>query len=119
MAAPSEWLDLTGKVAVVTGAGHGIGKAIAAALATAGASVIITDIDGATAEATAREIAGEGRVLDVTDSAAVEAFFAGGAARRGRLDILVNNAGVYRGYGGPIVDTTNEMWRGLMAVNLD
>ena len=119
MVAPADWLDLNGKVAVITGAGHGIGKAIAAALATAGASVIVADVDGASAEAAAREMGGEGRVLDVSDSTAVDAFFAETARRHGRLDILVNNAGVYRGFGGPIVDLTNEMWRGLMAVNVD
>lgn len=119
MAAPAAWLDLSGKVAVVTGAGHGIGKAIATALATAGASVTVTDVDGPSAEAVGREIGGEGRVLDVSVSAATDAFFADLIRAHGHLDILVNNAGVYRGFGGPIVDLTDEMWRGLMAVNVD
>jgi NAD(P)-dependent dehydrogenase (short-subunit alcohol dehydrogenase family) len=86
---------MTGRRAVVTGAGQGNGAAIARGLAAAGATVLVTDRDGAAAAATAAAIraaghAAEGMALDVTDEAACRAA----AERAGELAVLVNNAGV-------------------------
>ena len=116
---PAEWIDLSGRVAHVTGAAHGIGAAIAEALAAAGASVAVSDVDADGAEATAARIGGLAMALDVSDRAAVEAALDRTAGALGALDILVNNAGVYIGYGGPVRDITDEMWRKLWSVNVD
>ena len=97
MPSPDSAFRLDGKIALVTGAGRGIGRAIALALANAGAEVILNSRTPAELDAVADEIAGRGsraRVLpfDVTDSAAVRTAIGG----LSRLDILVNNAGVNR-----------------------
>jgi len=94
---PDNAFRLDGKIALVTGSGRGIGRAIALALANAGAEVILNSRTPAELDAVADEIAGRGsraRVLpfDVTDSAAVRTAIGG----LSRLDILVNNAGVNR-----------------------
>ncbi len=88
--------SLVGKVAVVTGAGRGIGRATAVALARRGARVAIGDVDGASAQDAARELGGGalGLALDVTDRPAFAAFLDGIESRLGPLDILVNNAGI-------------------------
>jgi NAD(P)-dependent dehydrogenase (short-subunit alcohol dehydrogenase family) len=119
MPTPAEWIDLTGRTAHVTGAARGIGAAIAQALAMAGASVMVSDIDGAGAERVAAEIDGAAMTLDVTDSDAVEEAMRQTAAQLGGLHILVNNAGIYQGYGGPVRDISNEHWQKLWQVNVD
>jgi NAD(P)-dependent dehydrogenase (short-subunit alcohol dehydrogenase family) len=88
--------SLTGKVVVVTGGARGIGRAIAAALVRKGARVTIADLDGAAAEATARELGAgaQGRALDVTDGAAFTALLDAVEREVGPLDVLVNNAGI-------------------------
>jgi len=116
---PADWIDLTGRCAHVTGAAHGIGAAIARALAAAGARVAVSDVNLNGAEATAAEIGGLAMQLDVGDRAAVDAALSRTAEELGSLDILVNNAGVYVGYGGPVRDITDEMWRKLWSVNVD
>ena len=113
------WIDLSGKVALVTGGGRGIGAGIARALHSCGARVAVCDIDAASAQLTAAEVDGYGFELDVADADAVDIAVAGVVERMGGLDILVNNAGIYRGFGGPILDMSNEVWQKLMAVNLD
>jgi len=90
---------LDGRIALVTGAGGGIGKAIALALATEGAWLEVTDIDVNAAEAVAAEIAlaggtARGSRLDVTDAGSVQAALEAIKSAYGKLDILVNNAGL-------------------------
>src|SRR5512137_2334787 len=91
--------DLEGKVAIVTGAGQGLGKWIALALADAGAAVLVAALHSETAEKTCSEIREMGRkstflAVDVSDAEAVKAMMATAEADLGGLDILVNNAGV-------------------------
>jgi NAD(P)-dependent dehydrogenase (short-subunit alcohol dehydrogenase family) len=88
--------SLTGKVAVVTGGGRGIGRALARALAAEGAIVAVGDLDGASAEAVAQELGGAhlGRALDVTDRPAYTAFLDEVERLLGPIDVLVNNAGI-------------------------
>jgi len=106
--------ELTGRVALVTGAGSGLGQGIALELAKAGAEVGIIDRDEAAAHATLalmNEAKGEGRayVADVTKRNEVDATWDAVANDFGHLDIVVNNAGV--SFVGPrIIDTTDEAW---------
>jgi 3alpha(or 20beta)-hydroxysteroid dehydrogenase len=90
--------DLTGKVALVTGAAGGLGAAVAAVLAEAGAHVVLGDSDLAGAARTAAQIGGTTRAveLDVRDAAQWARVTADIQAQHGRWDVLVNNAGVYR-----------------------
>lgn len=87
-------VDLQGKVALVTGAGRGIGQAIADTLSTNGARVVYSDVDLPAAEAAAERGGGMPLHLDVTDPDQVQASMAEVLRQCGRLDILVNNAGV-------------------------
>jgi NAD(P)-dependent dehydrogenase (short-subunit alcohol dehydrogenase family) len=88
--------SLFGRVAVITGGGRGIGKALALALAGEGCRVAIGDVDGAAAEAAAAELGGEavGLRLDVTDRPGFTAFLDEVERRLGPIDVLVNNAGI-------------------------
>jgi NAD(P)-dependent dehydrogenase (short-subunit alcohol dehydrogenase family) len=94
-------VDLTGKVAIVTGSGRGLGLAYAAELARAGASVVVNDVDQAVADAAVKTITGAGgtavaEVVPVGGSEAAQALVDRAVAEFGRLDILVNNAGILR-----------------------
>ena len=114
---------LSGQVAVVTGAAQGLGRGIAETLAARGAAVIIADLQREKAEAVAGALAGVGLTaaaarLDVTSTAAVDAFFAEVAQTRGRLDILVNSAGLGQNV-TPIVELGDEEWERVLNVNLN
>ncbi|MCX7047587.1 MAG: 3-oxoacyl-[acyl-carrier-protein] reductase [Candidatus Sumerlaeota bacterium] len=112
---------LTGKTALVTGAGQGIGRAIALKLAGAGADVIISDISEATATQTAADIAATGRkslaiVCDVSKMADCEAMFEKAYAAFPQIDILVNNAGITRD--NLFLRMKEEEWDLVIAINL-
>ncbi|MFO0294685.1 MAG: SDR family NAD(P)-dependent oxidoreductase [Rhodospirillales bacterium] len=112
-------LGLEGRVAIVTGAASGIGRAAARILAAAGAKVVAVDIDRAGLSATHAALGTGEHVaeeVDLADLAACESLIAGVAARAGRLDILLNVAGVLRRLEIDDVDATE--WRRLMDVNL-
>jgi NAD(P)-dependent dehydrogenase (short-subunit alcohol dehydrogenase family) len=118
-----EKYDLKGRVAVVTGAGQGIGLACAQALGEAGATVIVADLLDDRAEAAVKELTGLGlkaapAVLDVTKSAQVDEVAARVMKEHGPADILVNNAGVAKS-NVKAEDTSDEHWRFHMDVNLD
>jgi 3-oxoacyl-[acyl-carrier protein] reductase len=117
----SDVLSLTGRVAVVTGAGRGIGAATARLLAQAGAHVALVDRDAAGVTQTAEQIGvAGGEALpftnDVTDAFAVERTFDRVAEEWGRLDVLVNNAGTLRE--APLEDLTDDDFRDTLDVNL-
>ncbi|WP_030257033.1 SDR family oxidoreductase [Streptomyces violens] len=110
------------KVAVVTGAGSGIGRAVALTLAAAGWSVTLAGRRAKALEETAG-LAGEGAELlpiptDVTDPADVAALFSAARDRFGRVDLLFNNAGTF-GAPGPLEDLSYEDWRTVVDVNLN
>ena len=120
-AAQRSLFDLSGRVALVTGAAQGLGAAMATALATAGAHVILNDINEAPlkqrCEALAdRDLSVESAVFDVTDVPGVAAAIGDVARRCGRLDILVNNAGIAI-YGG-VDELAREDWDRVLEVNL-
>jgi NAD(P)-dependent dehydrogenase (short-subunit alcohol dehydrogenase family) len=106
--------NLEGRVALVTGAGAGLGQAIALEFSRAGAAIAVVDIDEGAARETAGLLAKEGAVCrtyvaDVADRVAVDSTWDQVASDLGHLDIVVNNAGV--SFVGPhIVDTTDEAW---------
>ena len=139
---------LNGKVALVTGAARGLGRAIAQRFHDEGTNVIVNDLDAKAAEGAAAAFGGVGLCADVSDSAAVNRMFERVATQFGRLDILVNNAGI-NGLdsrpqraaesrrvllaqaaelmaGGPVrthldftVTETDDDWRRMLAVHLD
>jgi NAD(P)-dependent dehydrogenase (short-subunit alcohol dehydrogenase family) len=111
-------INLTGKIAVVTGAGSGIGAATARLLARHGAKVHVADINGEAAAAVAREIGGGAtdHAVDVSRPEEVEALAKAVFDGDSRVDILHNNAGI--GHGGDIEQTTIEDWQRVIAVNL-
>jgi 2-hydroxycyclohexanecarboxyl-CoA dehydrogenase len=113
-------MEFAHKTAVVTGAGSGIGRATAQALAREGAHVIVADIDPAGGEATAgaiRQQGGQATYLpvDMTDPASIQDFAASVQAQCGAIDVLVNAAGW--GRTAPFVDGTPEFWNKLVALN--
>jgi meso-butanediol dehydrogenase / (S,S)-butanediol dehydrogenase / diacetyl reductase len=104
------------KIAVVTGAGSGIGAAISRTLAARGHHVVVTDLDEAAAARVAQEVDGEARGLDVTDDAAVAAVAEDVSARLGGIDVWVSNAGVSAMTG--FLDVSAEQLARTLAVNL-
>jgi len=110
-----------GKVALVTGAARGIGKAVALALAREGAGVVVTDVDVEGAQRVAQEIDGLGWKAqaiqaDVSQCEAVQQLVKQAVSHFGRIDILVNNAGIIRR--GTFLDHEPEEWDKVLSVNL-
>lgn len=114
-------MQLEGRTAIVTGAGRGVGEAIARAMAMQGASVLLGDLDREAVERTAESIRdsggnAQGFRVDVADGAEAEALTDEAVARFGSVDILVNNAGV--GLNKQFLETTVEDFDRVMRVNL-
>jgi NAD(P)-dependent dehydrogenase (short-subunit alcohol dehydrogenase family) len=113
-------VSFTGKQAIVTGAGSGIGAALCRALAAADADVVCTDIDGEAAARTAGTLTGPGTArsatLDVTNAAAVQDTVDEVVARAGRLDLMFNNAGI--AWGGDTELLTLNQWNAIIDVNI-
>jgi 3-oxoacyl-[acyl-carrier protein] reductase len=114
--------DLKGRVSIVTGGAGGFGKAIARRMMASGAAVELWDLDEASLNRAANELAGEGtkpgiRVVSVTDDAGVAHAVQACLRERGRIDILVNNAGIL-GEVKPIQDTDPANFRRVIDVNL-
>ena len=114
--------DLKDKVALVTGAGSGIGAAVAATLSGRGARVVLTDVDLAQAERRAADLRAQGAQalachLDVTEAASCQAAAAQAVAQFGRLDCAVNNAGVATPL-GKLAEIDPQEWSRQLAVNL-
>jgi pyridoxal 4-dehydrogenase len=107
---------LTDRVAIVTGAAQGIGKAIADKLAAEGATVVVADVNGEGAESAAPE-GGRGMQVDISSEESVQRMFAATLEGYGKLDILVNNAAIVPFKAWDEVDFAE--WRRIMAVNLD
>ncbi len=106
------------KVAIVTGAGQGIGRAIAEKLAAEGATVVVTDVDEGSARATAASIGGDAIAVhaDVTSRESVNAMVGQVHDRFGRIDVLVNNAGWDTA--GPFIESDPAVWDRVLQINL-
>ncbi|MBF6593989.1 MAG: SDR family oxidoreductase [Thermaceae bacterium] len=113
----SDVFSLDGQITIVTGASRGIGLEIAKAMRTAGAHIVVADIDAEVGPKSAAELGGDFVHTDVTDSASVKALVARVMAQHGRIDVLVNNAGVVRNT--PSEAVPDEEWRWVLSVNLD
>jgi NAD(P)-dependent dehydrogenase (short-subunit alcohol dehydrogenase family) len=107
---------LRGKVCIVTGAGSGIGQAIATLFAREGATVVVADIERGSAETVADKTGGAAYEVDVADEGATLGLAEWTEDRYGRIDVLVNNAGV-SGV-GDVEETTVELWEHVMRVNV-
>lgn len=113
--------ELNGKVALITGARRGMGKADAIALARAGAKVVITDISLEECQKVSDEIKSLGGdaiafKMDVADAKEVDEVFTKAVEHFGRLDILVNNAGIY--FSKPALEMTESEWQRMIDINL-
>jgi NAD(P)-dependent dehydrogenase (short-subunit alcohol dehydrogenase family) len=110
-----------GKISIITGGAHGLGRAIASRFAEEGAVVVVADVDMAGAEETVAAIAQSGgnaviAECDVTSRSSVEQLVAGVVAGHGRLDVLVANAGIAGG--GPFLSLGDDVWQRTLDVNL-
>jgi len=116
-----EGFDLSGRVAVLTGAGNGIGKATALTLAAAGATIVGGDIDADAVRATADEITAAGgtataRATDVTKRADVDALIDGAKSEHGRVDVVGNIAGVP--HNKLVAECSDDEFERILAINL-
>jgi 2-hydroxycyclohexanecarboxyl-CoA dehydrogenase len=109
---------LDGKIAIVTGAGQGIGRGIAEKLAAEGATVVVTDVNESTAKETASALGGSavGMHADVTSRESVDAMVGQVMQQLGRVDVLVNNAGWDKAV--PFVESDPADWDRVIAINL-
>lgn len=113
-------MKLTGKVAMITGGGGGIGAATARALAAEGAKVIVTDIVEANARVVAEEVGGDAYAHDVASEDDWKRIVAEVVDKYGQIDVLLNGAGVVGDLSnGAGLDTPLEEWRRVMSINLD
>jgi NAD(P)-dependent dehydrogenase (short-subunit alcohol dehydrogenase family) len=113
-------MELQGQVAIVTGAGRGIGRATALELARLGADIVIAELDTGGADKTAALVKDLGRraaviPTDVTKRADLATMVEQTRAAFGRIDVLVNNAGIYRA--ATTLDVTEEHWDAIMTIN--
>src|ERR1041384_181492 len=119
-------MRLANKIAIITGAGHGIGKAYARKFAREGATVVIADIDAKSGDEVAKALLDSGfsawsRFTDVTSFESVESLARETVETFGRIDILVNNAAIYvtqKLWKGPVEDLDVDEWDRVIAVNL-
>jgi NAD(P)-dependent dehydrogenase (short-subunit alcohol dehydrogenase family) len=111
-------MRLANKVALITGAGSGIGKASALLFAREGAKVVCVDLKRETAEATASEIGGAAFAADVSKAADAEALVAFAEKTYGRLDIAFNNAGVFHPQDDSVTNTSEDIWNFVIDINL-
>lgn len=110
--------DLEGRISIVTGAGRGIGRAIAEALAARGATVVVSDLDASSGEEVAAALGGPAVAIpaDVSSRGSVDAMAAAVLERFGRVDVLVNNAGW--DVAGPFVESDPADWDRVVGINL-
>jgi 2-deoxy-D-gluconate 3-dehydrogenase len=121
MLAGQSLFDLSGRVAIVTGAGQGLGRAFAIGLAEHGARTVVVDVDAENGSDTARTISDSGGEsmfvrADVSDKGQVDSAFEQIVGAFGQIDILVNNAGVWSFV--PTLDLTLDAWSRVVAINL-
>ena len=115
-------IDFSGKSAIVTGAGGGIGRAVSLALAQAGANVLVVDLSRETGEETAALVRAHGGVAqfvaaDVSRSEDVVRYVAAACEAWGRIDVFMNNA-AWQGVVSPVVDYPDELFDRIMAINV-
>jgi len=111
-------MRLKDKVALITGAGSGIGQASARIFAREGAKVVCVDVKGDAAEATAREVGGRAFAADVSKAKDAEAMVAFAEETYGHLDVAFNNAGIFHPDDDSVTNTSEDIWDLVMNVNL-
>jgi NAD(P)-dependent dehydrogenase (short-subunit alcohol dehydrogenase family) len=113
-------MRLDGKVVLITGGGSGMGKVASALFAREGARVVLTDVNDEAGDTTAAEIGERAMYVhaDVSNEADAKAMIDAAVQRFGHLDVLYNNAGIMPPDDGSIIDTTEETWDQVLAVNV-